>query len=211
MNILLTLKASSIKSEREVKGLIQRFRQEESSNKLLKLKANYSYNFWFLDGTHQNICRPSETDDGLYGASGHCLKYRGLVLPNGMFGHVSSAFEGNSHDTIILERSKLLPRLEEHLSKVKDEHLVLYGDKGYANINSRLLASFKIIKHQSATETFAQSLESGELADVRGVIETSREVLKEISESDYTNRNDMTWVQKNVENYSYSKLGFAVE
>ncbi|GME82513.1 unnamed protein product [Ambrosiozyma monospora] len=112
---------------------------------------------------------------------------------------------------MILERSKLLPRLEEHLSKVEDEHLVLYGDKGYTNINSRLLASFRIIKHQSATETFAQSLESGELADVRGVIEIFREVLKELSESGYTNRNDMTWVQKNVENYSYSKLRIAVE
>ncbi|KAG0008113.1 hypothetical protein BGZ81_004315, partial [Podila clonocystis] len=44
----------------------------------------------------------------------HCVKYQGVVTPDGIIIHIGDSFEGNTHDHEIYLRSGLQGILEEH-------------------------------------------------------------------------------------------------
>lgn len=62
---------------------------------------------------------------------GHCVKYQGVVTPDGIIIHIGDSFEGNTHDHEIYHRSGLGDVLRDHAKNTSGENLALFGDAAY--------------------------------------------------------------------------------
>ncbi|XP_064468692.1 uncharacterized protein LOC135382956 [Ornithodoros turicata] len=88
-------------------------------------------NCWgFIDGTARAICQPSSDQKAYFSGHKrfHCLKYQGIMCPNGIIVRLDGPYQGNRHDVGILRDSGLYCDLEEFMG---DRSYVLYGDPAY--------------------------------------------------------------------------------
>ncbi|OBZ81146.1 hypothetical protein A0J61_10806, partial [Choanephora cucurbitarum] len=89
----------------------------------------------FIDGTCNAICRPSDNQEVCYNGHerNHCLKYQGVVTPDGITSSLLGPYPGAMHDQRMLEESELLDKLEEHFDQRHSggKLYALYGDAAY--------------------------------------------------------------------------------
>ena len=87
--------------------------------------------FAFIDGTIQKIARPFKFQRQLYNGwkRCHCIKFQGLMAPDGIMIHLGGPFMAKYHDAWMLARSKLQCKLDQMISQ--DSGLRVYGDAGY--------------------------------------------------------------------------------
>lgn len=104
----------------------------------------------FIDCTIRRICRPTWWQRVAYNGykKYHALKYQGIVLPNGIFGHLFGPWEGRNHDPYMLEKSGLMGICSQRALREAPEstpreerYLQLYGDPAYG-INRQILCPF---------------------------------------------------------------------
>lgn len=98
--------------------------------------------FLFIDGTFQQIARPSGHQDNqrvMYNGrkKKHCLNWQALTSPSGMIVSMLGPAEGRSHDTRMYRDFNTLNKLNAlHYPENDgegDENYHIYGDKGYWN------------------------------------------------------------------------------
>ena len=73
-------------------------------------------NCWgFIDGTVRPICRPSVIQNIVYSGHKrvHGLKFKSVVIPNGLIANMYAPIEAKRHDSAMLRISELLPKLEQ--------------------------------------------------------------------------------------------------
>ncbi|OBZ80851.1 hypothetical protein A0J61_11100 [Choanephora cucurbitarum] len=89
----------------------------------------------FIDGTCNAICRPSDNQEVCYNGHkrNHCLKYKGVVTPDGITSSLLGSYPGAMHDQRMLKESGLLDKLEEHFDQRPSggKLYALYGDAAY--------------------------------------------------------------------------------
>ena len=87
--------------------------------------------FVFINGMIQKIVRPFKFQHQLYNSwkHCHCIKFQGLMAPDGIMIHLGGPFMAKYHDMWILARSKLQHKLDQTISQ--DSGLCIYGDSGY--------------------------------------------------------------------------------
>ena len=85
--------------------------------------------FGFVDGTAWRVCRPTYHQRELYSGHKryHCLKFQGVVLPDGIIADLAGPYHGRQNDQYMLNES----RLEDRLSDPVFDNYVVYGDQGY--------------------------------------------------------------------------------
>lgn len=125
--------------------------------------------FAFLDGTLRRSCRQRGRDDlqrenfdGHHRA--HGLAFQSVVLPNGMIGDLYGPEPGRRHDSFLLRKSDLNPRLAA-LQQGKPFQGKVYGDAAYA-VMSHIDRGFR-----GANLTPAQRAYNTELSTVRISVE----------------------------------------
>ena len=86
----------------------------------------------FIDGTTRPISRPSENQRVTFSGHKrvHCLKFRSLVMPNGLIGHLFGPMEGRRHDAILLRESGLLDQIQPLYTR-DGRPFTIYGDPAY--------------------------------------------------------------------------------
>ncbi|KAF8572848.1 hypothetical protein K439DRAFT_1253412, partial [Ramaria rubella] len=97
--------------------------------------------FGFIDCTIRPTCRPGEFQELIYMGYKKChgMKYQGVVVPNGLIGHLSGPFRAPQNDMGVLAESNLLEYLESHAiqpgSTQRDpparRYFQVYGDSAY--------------------------------------------------------------------------------
>lgn len=70
----------------------------------------------------------------------HCVKYQGVMTPDGIIIHIRDSFEGNTHDHEIYCRSSLEDVLREHAKDTQGMNLALFGDAAYQTSGHMLKA-----------------------------------------------------------------------
>ena len=87
--------------------------------------------FPFIDGTIRKIARPFKFQCQLYNGwkHCHCIKFQGLMAPDGIMIHLGGPFMAKYHDAQMLARSKLQCKLDQTIGQ--DSGLRIYGDVGY--------------------------------------------------------------------------------
>ena len=97
----------------------------------------------FIDGTLRKTCRPSFFQKLLYSGHkrAHGIKFQSVVLPDGLFGCMFGPITGKRHDSFMLAKSELIPKLREFMPEederrqtANNEHndvFSLYGDPAY--------------------------------------------------------------------------------
>lgn len=125
--------------------------------------------FGFLDGTLRRSCRQRGNDDlqrenydGHHCA--HGLSFQSVVLPNGMIGDLHGPESGRRHDSYLLRRSGLNPRLDA-LQAGHEFQGKVYGDAAYP-ILAHIDRGFR-----GANITDAQRTYNTELSRVRISVE----------------------------------------
>ncbi|GFO31027.1 hypothetical protein PoB_005753200 [Plakobranchus ocellatus] len=67
--------------------------------------------------------------------SGHkriqCLKFQGIMAPNGLFAHMFGPMEGRRHDAPMFHESGIITTLEETMNRPDGTPLCLYGNPAY--------------------------------------------------------------------------------
>ena len=85
--------------------------------------------FGFVDGT---LCRIAKPQRVVY--NGHKrvqgIKFRSVVIPNGLIVNLAGPFEGRRHDSTMLHESRMLRELQR-VAWVNGHPLCLYGDPAY--------------------------------------------------------------------------------
>jgi hypothetical protein len=68
----------------------------------------------FIDGTLRRTCRPSYFQKLLYSGHkrAHGIKFQSVVTPDGFFACFFGPINGNRHDSYMLARSELIPKLQ---------------------------------------------------------------------------------------------------
>ena len=68
----------------------------------------------FIDGTLRRTCRPSYFQKLLYSGHkrAHGIKFQSVVTPDGVFACFFGPINGNRHDSYMLARSELIPKLQ---------------------------------------------------------------------------------------------------
>ncbi|GFO21880.1 hypothetical protein PoB_004838500 [Plakobranchus ocellatus] len=61
----------------------------------------------------------------------HCLKFQGIMTPNGLFAHMFRPMEGRRHDAAMFHESGIMTTLEETMNRPDGTPLCLYGDPAY--------------------------------------------------------------------------------
>ncbi|GFO19408.1 hypothetical protein PoB_004591300 [Plakobranchus ocellatus] len=90
-------------------------------------------NCWgFIDGTTMAISKPKQHQKVVL--SGHkriqCLKFQGIMVPNGLFAHMFGPMEGRRHDAAMFH--EIITTMEETMMNRPDgTPLWLYGDPVY--------------------------------------------------------------------------------
>ena len=101
----------------------------------------------FIDGTLRKTCRPSFFQKLLYSGHkrAHGIKFQSVVTPDGFFASMYGPITGNRHDSYMLAKSGLMPKLREFMPPPpalrmdvnEDDELrhrgiySLYGDPAY--------------------------------------------------------------------------------
>jgi nuclease HARBI1 len=99
----------------------------------------------FIDGTLRKICRPTYFQKQAYSEHkrSHGIKFQSVVTPDGLFALMFGPIMGNRHDSYMLAKSELIPKLTEFMPQENDPvplhenapppPLVfsLYGDPAY--------------------------------------------------------------------------------
>jgi nuclease HARBI1 len=91
----------------------------------------------FIDGTRRKICRPSYFQKQAYSGHkrSHGIKFQSVVTPDGLFALMFGPIMGNRHDSYMLAKSELIPKLREFMPDVADPPapavFSLYGDPAY--------------------------------------------------------------------------------
>ena len=88
--------------------------------------------FGFIDGTLRPISRPKVNQRIVYNGHKrlHGLKFQSVVTPNGMIASLHGPYEGQKHDSSMLNETNLLQTLRRN-ALVNGEPLCLYGDPAY--------------------------------------------------------------------------------
>ncbi|PFX23630.1 hypothetical protein AWC38_SpisGene11812 [Stylophora pistillata] len=102
--------------------------------------------FGFIDGTVHGIARPHENQRVMYNGHKriHSIKFQSVVIPNGLIANLHGPFEGNRHDSTILQQSGILNELRR-VAFYNGDPLCLYGDPAYP-LGLHLQAPFKNIQ-----------------------------------------------------------------
>ena len=87
----------------------------------------------FIDGTVRPICRPSINQKLVYSGHKrvHGLKFKSVVIPNGLIANMYGPLEAKRHDSAMLRISELLPKLEQCMTMPDGTVFSLYGDLAY--------------------------------------------------------------------------------
>jgi hypothetical protein len=97
----------------------------------------------FIDGTLRKTCRPSYFQKLLYSGHkrAHGIKFQSVVTPDGLFACFFGPINGNRHDSYMLARSELIPKLQEFMPFHNERNVAagaggetiysLYGDPAY--------------------------------------------------------------------------------
>ena len=92
-------------------------------------------NCWgFIDGTVRPICRPSVNQNIVYSGHKrvHGLKFKSVVIPNGLIANMYGPIEVKRHDSAMLRISELLPKLEQRMTMPDGSVFSLYEDLAYS-------------------------------------------------------------------------------
>ena len=86
----------------------------------------------FVDGTVRRIARPKYHQRILYSGHKrvHAIKFQSIVLPHGLIGNLSRPYEGERHDSTMLQESGILPNLGR-VAFYDGGPLCIYGDPAY--------------------------------------------------------------------------------
>lgn len=98
----------------------------------------------FIDGIIRTIARPIRRPKTCYNGwkRKHCLKYHGIVTPDGLISHLFGPVHGRRNDAFLWRESNLPAILQRHAHKPDGTPLQLYGDPAYS-INSFLLSPYQ--------------------------------------------------------------------
>ena len=120
----------------------------------------------FIDGTARFICRPTFNQQEYFSGHkrAHCLKFQGVVTPDGIIVHLSGPWNGRRHDAGMLAESGIdisigRPLLHENVQ------YVLYGDPAYP------LTSYLIAPYRERNLTAEQNLFNQRMSNVRESVE----------------------------------------
>ena len=85
----------------------------------------------FIDGVIQKITHPLKYQCELYNGWKHCncIKFQGLMAPDGIMIHLGEPFMAKYHDMHMLTKSNLQCKLDQMVGL--DSGLCIYGDAGY--------------------------------------------------------------------------------
>lgn len=94
--------------------------------------APFVHIFGFVDGHNQEVARPGHYQNVLFSGHRwiHCLKWQGLMMPNGMQPFPFGPICGSNHDAFMLGKSNLLPVLHYLMARIGRVYS-LYGDLAY--------------------------------------------------------------------------------
>ena len=118
-------------------------------------------NMWgFIDGTAREICRPSFFQRLFFSGHKryHCLKYQGIMCPDGIIAQMKGPWIGSRNDCGMLNESQLIDILSAHFN-AGDIPIVLYGDPIYS-FTSHIWSGFKGARLTEGEEQFNKTLSS---------------------------------------------------
>ena len=101
-------------------------------------------NMWgFIDGTARQICRPTFFQRLFFSGHkrNHCLKYQGIMCPDGIIAQMKGPWVGRRNDCGMLNESQLVDILRAHFND-REIPLVLYGDTIYT-FTTHIWSGFK--------------------------------------------------------------------
>ncbi|KXS11130.1 hypothetical protein M427DRAFT_102802, partial [Gonapodya prolifera JEL478] len=112
--------------------------------------------FGFIDGTDRRISRPTHHQRKYYSGRKrqHCLKYQGVVSPDGIIIHLAGPFLGPDHDLSIFRKSGLNELLALHAFGPAHEPYQVYGDPAYLPGNGHLAGPWKLVHLSDAQQEF---------------------------------------------------------
>ena len=86
----------------------------------------------FVDGSNQRTTRPGIYQQYFYNGHKrcHCVKWQGLMLPNGIMPFPFGPINGHRHDSHMLSRSYLV-RILRRMSTAAGQAFCVYGDPAY--------------------------------------------------------------------------------
>ncbi|KXS14001.1 hypothetical protein M427DRAFT_99968, partial [Gonapodya prolifera JEL478] len=111
--------------------------------------------FGFIDGMDCRILRPTHHQRKYYSGHKrqHCLKYQGVVSPDGIIIHLAGKRCGRSGPT--LDRSRGLNKLLAlHAFGPAHEPYQVYGDPAYLAVNGHLAGPWKLVHLSDAQQEF---------------------------------------------------------
>ncbi|KAF8573009.1 hypothetical protein K439DRAFT_1376765 [Ramaria rubella] len=122
-------------------GLLHPNRLHEYADALHAFGAPCKTIFGFINCTICLTCRPGEFQELVYTGYKKChgMKYQGVVILNGLIGHLSGPFRAPQNDMGVLVESNLLGYLESHAIQPRSTHVdppahhyfQVYGDSAY--------------------------------------------------------------------------------
>jgi len=86
----------------------------------------------FLDGSNQYVSHPHLNQGLLYNGHKrkHCVKWQGLMLPNGIMPLPFGPIHGSHHDSYMMDRSRVVP-IMRRCCRLLGRVFQLYGDPAY--------------------------------------------------------------------------------
>lgn len=136
----------------------------------VKDKSGVDLNVWgFIDGTLRATCRPIHHQRIFYNGHKrhHGVKYQAVTAPDGLITHLYGPVEGCRHDAGVLQESRLLHQLQQHLVLPGGEIHSLYGDPAYP------LTPLIMKGYQGAHLTPQQQVYNTSMSQVRMAVEWS--------------------------------------
>ncbi|KAF8577638.1 hypothetical protein K439DRAFT_1621951 [Ramaria rubella] len=122
-------------------GLLHPNRLHEYADALHAFGVPCKTIFGFIDCTICPTCHPGEFQELIYTGYKKChgMKYQGIVIQNGLIGHLSGPFRAPQNDMGVLAESNLLDYLQSHAiqpGSMQADHLgcryfQVYGDSAY--------------------------------------------------------------------------------
>jgi hypothetical protein len=131
----------------------------------------------FIDGTLRRTCRPSYFQKLLYSGHkrAHGIKFQSVVTPDGLFACFFGPINGNRHDSYMLARSELIPKLQDFMPAQNEREGIadagdnsifsLYGDPAYPQ------SLYIFGGYRNPPPGSAQSRWNTEMSKIREVVE----------------------------------------